>query len=105
MKITTEENFCRVFEIPNEKQYSGNHLFQGAEVVPMKMVDWFNPVIASSMNDFDPEKLKQDLKKFLNSKSYIKTGMNYLIIFYWGDSMTLSAGKKFDEIVRDQYTL
>ena len=49
-EITGKNNFCRVFELPNE--YPKGFCFGGGHQVLFLIVDWFNPVNPMDMPAF-----------------------------------------------------
>jgi hypothetical protein len=99
-------NFCRVFEIPDE--YPSGFCFGGGKPVNFQMVDWFNPVPGlgqptlskvrwlGEVGDFEVktvtiEELEQTLVPFLEKKQYIKPGQEYLVLFDFGASLRFRA--------------
>jgi len=75
MKVQTEDNFCRVFELP--EKYPSDYCFQGGHPVTIKMIDWFNPVQPG--NEWSVE-TGESLCDFVLRKGYIKPGRKYLIL-------------------------
>lgn len=88
MNITQENNFCRVFELPDE--YPRGFLFGGGKPVWFLMVDWFNPI---PQNDLYEGKNKPwseyvpMLTSWLNEKNYVRPGKRYLLITDFGESL------------------
>jgi len=93
IKITQDNNFCRVFELP--ERYPNGFCFDGGKPVEMLMVDWFYPmpsdvalsVTGKKMPTWDEH--KKHLKEFVSKKNYIKKGKAYLIITEFGESMII----------------
>lgn len=77
MKVKQDENFCRVFEMP--EQYPQGFCFGGGKDVNFKMVDWFNPVPNDIMDDFSWEEWSTKLSAFIKGKTYYKKGRTYLV--------------------------
>ena len=98
-KIDGWNNFCRVFEIP--EQYPEEFCFGGGINVNFKMVDWFNPIPGISqpavskatwekevgkieIKTFSYDDIYQMLVPWLQKKQYIKSGVKYLILCDFG---------------------
>lgn len=94
-------NFCRVFELPEE--YPKGYCFQGGRDVVFKMVDWFNPVngieMAACSKDIwvekvgmvnltpvDGDELSAKLTVFLKGKKYYNSSKKYLVMCDFGFS-------------------
>jgi hypothetical protein len=77
------ENFCRVFELPNN--YPEDFCFNGGVPVTFKMVDWFEPV-PLQMQDKTWEEIETKLKEFLRCKVYVKPNRKYILITDFGKS-------------------
>ena len=93
-------NFCRVFEIPEE--FPTDFCFGGGHPVNFQMVDWFNPTRLSQAGvskeewakkvgpvedqdvEIDHETIKADLLPFLRKKMYVKPGRKYLLMSDFG---------------------
>ena len=86
--ISQSNNFCRVFELPDE--YPGGFCFGGGRPVMFAMVDWFGPIPDEDIvsgnikpwSDYIPM-----LKEFLKDKIYVKPGKQYLLITDFGETM------------------
>lgn len=88
MKPTYENNFGRVFELP--ESYPSGFCFGGGRPVQMQMVDWFNPWPLDPMNDKSPdtwEEVVAILRPFLMGKKYVKPGRRYILITDFGESL------------------
>ena len=87
MKITESNNFCRVFELPEE--YPEGFCFGGSHAVSFQMVDWFQPIFREDV-EVDNIKLWPEyvavLRGFLKDKTYIKPNRKYLLITDFGES-------------------
>ena len=107
-KVDGWNNFCRVFELPNE--YPKDFCFGGGIPVMFKMVDWFNPVeevtIAGVTKEvwrkkvgeiegieIDLESLENKVIPFLQDKTYVREFYKYLIIFDFGASTIFEKDK------------
>jgi len=87
MKITDENNFCRVFEIPSS--FPSEYCFSGVHIVQFKLVDWFSPI-----RDCETwEESKEALRAFVAGKQYIKSGATYVLITDFGESMIIKEGE------------
>jgi len=81
-------NFCRIFELPEE--YPKGYCFGGGHAVVFKMVDWFYPI---PQEDIDNNVVKPWeeyvvlLKDFLKDKNYVQSGRQYILITSFGESM------------------
>jgi hypothetical protein len=87
MEIHGENNFCRVFELPNT--YPQAYCFGGGQPVNFQMVDWFNPIPDDDIYDGKIKKWKEYkdmLKEFLAIKTYVRPGRQYLLITDFGES-------------------
>jgi len=96
MKPTTENNFCRVFELP--LYYPEGFCFGGGKPVQMQMVDWFNPW---PMGPFFQEGQKEPetwaevvelLRPWMREKCYVRPGRTYILITDFGESMMFGSG-------------
>lgn len=81
------DNFCRVFELPDN--YPTGFCFSGGKPVLMLMVDWFNPW-SPSMKAETWEEVTEILRPFLLSKDYVKPHKKYVLITDFGTSMVFS---------------
>lgn len=87
MKITDSNNFCRVFELP--EQYPEGYCFGGGHYVDFKMVDWFQPLPREALlgkNIMPWSEYVCVVKSFLKGKDYVKPNRKYLLITDFGES-------------------
>lgn len=92
-------NFCRVFELPQE--YPVGYCFGGGYPVNFQMVDWFNPVSDVTrpavskkiwqknvgeieVTEVTHKELCAILIPFLLEKQYVKQGRKYLVVCDFG---------------------
>lgn len=87
MKISHEQNFCRVCELP--LAYPQGFLFQGGKTVGFLMVDWFNPIPPDMIDDFDWNIWKEKLIEFISEKKYIHKTKTYVIISDFGEAVMI----------------
>lgn len=103
-KVTQENNFCYVFEMPRE--LPSDYCFGGGHPVQFRMVDWFNPVPTSTfmpppeyivwkdgeceLSIEAAEKLREDLREFLRVKRYRKVGHDYIVVTRYGDAFLVN---------------
>lgn len=93
MEVTSEQNFCRVFELPD--QYPEGFCFGGGKPVTMVMVDWFNPINPQdfwneeSTAEVDWSETEAKLKKFISGKQYVRSGKKYLVITDFGKALVI----------------
>ena len=96
-------NFCRVFEIPEE--YPKGYLFGDGKPVNFQMVDWFNtgnvPTAAVSKEvyleevgeypteEITHEELIAKMTPFLKEKTYTKEGRSYLVLCNFGAAVVI----------------
>ena len=89
MKISTDQNFCRVFQLP--LTYPSGFLFGGGKPVTFVLVDWFNPVypemLDKEVTHEQIEELYKKLRDFIKGKVYYDSRFRYLIITDYGDTM------------------
>lgn len=88
MKPTQDNNFGRVFELP--EHYPEGFCFHGGKPVLMRMVDWFNPWPDESVVENPPETWQEvvdTLKPFLMQKIYVKPWRRYILITDFGESL------------------
>ena len=81
MKMTAENNICRVFELPAD--YPSEFCPAGGLEVNFRMVDWFNPINPVDIahgNVKDWAEYATMLEDFIAKKNYIKPGRKYLLI-------------------------
>ena len=105
-KVDGWNNFCRVFQLPNS--YPQGFCFHGGLAVNFQMLDWFNPITNLPVpsvskdtwkkkigeietKDIDEDYLQDNIIKFIMTKSYIKKGKKYLVIYDFGGSSTFTA--------------
>jgi hypothetical protein len=105
-KVDPWNNFCRVFEIPEE--YPKGYCFGAGKPVTMMMVDWFNPCeginqaavtkevseekvgpVAEQVVEIEGDVLVDKIEPFLQSKKYTKPGRKYLVVCDFGLAFTL----------------
>jgi len=91
-EITQDNNFCRVFELPDK--FPSGFCFGGGQLVGMRQVDWFNPI---PQDDFygDSElkpwsEYESMLRTWLMTKRYVKPGKRYLLITDFDEAMVFS---------------
>jgi len=106
-KVDGWNNFCRVFELPEE--FSTDFCFGGGINTNFKMIDWFYPVpnvpqIAVSKEvwekevgpiesvEVDIEELEKSIIPFLKQKTYTKPNRQYLILYSFGGSTVFTKG-------------
>lgn len=95
MKVTEENNFCRVFELPTS--YPEGFCFGGGKPVLMKMVDWFNPWPMHPLEGKPPEtwtEVVELLRPWMKEKVYVQPGRTYILITDFGESMMFGHGCK-----------
>lgn len=91
--IIQENNFCRVFEIPED--FPEGFLFEGPALVIFKMVDWFYPI---PMDDIHSDNVKPwaeyvpMLREFLSNKVYLREGFSYLLLTDFNESFVFKKG-------------
>jgi len=88
-KITEENNFCRVFQLPSV--YPEVFCFGGPVPVMIHMIDWFRPVdlrLPAAKERLTMEDLQFLLIPWLRRKSWVKSGITYLLLFDFGTSFT-----------------
>ena len=98
MKIKNEDNFCRVFQLPDI--IPNEFCFGGPIDVTFKMVDWFCPLPTEFTCEYEwtgeyiPQEyikkwnvLKLELIKFCKAKTYIQKGKKYILITDFGESV------------------
>lgn len=90
LTVTSENNFCRVFMLP--KTLPTGFCFDGGELVPIRMVDWFNPVDLSgvSTREVTEDELRGYLIPWLEKKTYMRTNTSYLVLFDFGATITFT---------------
>jgi len=85
--ITEQNNFCRVFELPDK--YPRGFCFGGGKPVIFQMVDWFQPIPVEDILNHEVEEWSiyvPLLQEGLKVKNYIKPGKQYLLITNFGES-------------------
>jgi hypothetical protein len=96
-KVTTDNNFCRVFQLP--QKYPEGFCFDGGKPVTMKMVDWFQPIPVTDIinNDVKPwEVYVPQLRKFLGQKRYVLKDCKYLLLTDFDESMVFQLSQSGD---------
>lgn len=91
MKITHDNNFCRVFELPLE--WPRGYCFNEPHRCEMVMVDWFNPAMETKFGSgvFEPwEETAPKLKAFVAEKSYCKPWRKYLLVTDFGEALIIT---------------
>jgi hypothetical protein len=89
MIINEMNNFCRVFELPDE--FPTGFCFGGGYPVTFKMIDWFNPISPTELNEnIKWEDYISGIKEFMLEKKYIKVGKKYLLITDFGEVLFIS---------------
>ncbi len=89
MKITSDQNFCRVFEMP--ESYPKGFCFGGGKPCEFLMVDWFQPIVPEKVRedkDFNWPDEEAKLIAFLKEKMYLKAGRTYLLVTDFGKAFT-----------------
>lgn len=77
-------NFCRVFEIPLESEFSTDFLFGGGKPVLFTEVDWFYPIPPPGLNvSYDFDSWQKELIRFIKLKRYRKPDHDYLILTHF----------------------
>lgn len=93
--ITQENNFCRIFEIPEE--FPEGFLFSGGKNISFKMVDWFYPIPMDAIHNDSvkpwPEYVTI-LRDFLSGKQYLREGCSYLLLTDFGESFVFQKGDR-----------
>jgi len=96
-------NFCRVFEMPKDEDYSNEFCHNGGHPNNFQMIDWFYPVEGVFMagcskevyrkevgeipvTEVDHFELKDKLIPFLEQKVYLKNNRKYIAICDFGAS-------------------
>lgn len=91
MKITQENNFGRVFELPNN--YPQGYLFGGGKPVQFQMVDWFNacPTGMDGMpdNSITFEEWSELIQEEIKLKNYYHSSKKYIMITDFGWSVII----------------
>ena len=98
IKITHVNNFCRVFELPEEKDYSSAYCFAGGIPTAFMMVDWFIPVPVGKYKEITEEdwiEIQERLRKFISDKCYYNPNKRYIVVTGFG--ITFEVGKQFHE--------
>ncbi|HZF69381.1 hypothetical protein [Sulfuricurvum sp.] len=106
-KVDSWNNFCRVFELPNE--FSSEYCFGGGIPTNFQMVDWFCPIMGLGQYTvskekciemgYIPEEVEVDhldeanaLVEFLKQKNYVKEDKTYLVLTTFGMSFSFKNG-------------
>lgn len=91
--IIQENNFCRVFEIPED--FPEEYCFEGPKPVTFHIVDWFYPI---PMDDIHSDNVKPwseyetMLREFLSNKVYLKDDCSYLLLTDFNESFVFKKG-------------
>lgn len=85
--MTNEENFCRVFRLPEE--YPSGFCFGGGRPVTFLMVDWFQPLDPQNLDEPWVE-VSVKLRDFILQKRYVEQGASYLVITDFGESLLIT---------------
>jgi len=89
MIIDSDNNFCRVFELP--LTYPAGFCFGGGKPIQMQMVDWFNPIHPNDINkDIIWDKYKEKLRDWLINKRYIKANHTYVLITNFNEALVFN---------------
>lgn len=89
MEINEMNNFCRVFELPDE--FPTGFCFGGGYPVTFKMIDWFNPIPSEKLDkNVKWEDYISGIKEFMLEKQYIKHGKKYILITDFGEAIFIS---------------
>ena len=108
-KVDGWNNFCRVFELPEE--YPNGFCFGVGLRVNFQMVDWFNPIsdIAApvvskevwanevgeiKIKEVSDDELYESLVPWLSEKIYVKPGREYLVLCDFGAVVRFRAKKE-----------
>lgn len=81
--ITEMQNFIRIYRLPD--MLSSEYCFAGGIQEAFTMVDWFNPVPAEMMDNFDAIKHREEIREFVRNKPYYQEGKKHLAITDYGD--------------------
>ncbi len=107
-KVDGWNNFCRVFQYPDE--FSEEFCFGGGHDTVFKMVDWFNPVEGLStpacskevwlekvggieVIETTTEELSSKIIPWLREKEYTKKDKTYLVLCDFGAAITFKGEK------------
>ena len=105
-KVDGWNNFCRVFELPED--YPEDYCFGGGHPVVFQMIDWFNPIPGIGQSavtkevwrekvgkietkEISHDELRESLLPWLLEKQYVKQGRNYLVLCDFGAALQFSA--------------
>lgn len=98
-KVDGWNNFCRVFELP--EQFPNGFCGRNGIPVTFKMVDWFNPIPGldspavskevwkKEVGDIEEvittsDEVEKSLFQFLKGKQYVIAGRKYIVICNFG---------------------
>ncbi len=91
VKVTRENNFCRVFQVPPE--YPSGFCFGGGIPTNFQMVDWFNPVCSDEIGGPLSEICDvPKLTSFIQKKSYAEHGGKLLVMCDFGVVFVVDCG-------------
>ena len=104
--ITAATNFIRIFCLPDI--FPEGYCFQGGYPVNIQLIDWFNPFDVQKFWNTDAQEFEStdeqyqnhidDLRKFIKEKCYFDNKYTYLAITDYGDSFTINAEHRRDEL-------
>lgn len=95
MKIHLNQNFIRIFQLPQE--YPRDFCFNGGHPVVMHLIDWFYPLPQEDFwsckeKEYSEEQLKtirEQITKFIRQKTYCLKGYKYLALTNYNDSFII----------------
>lgn len=108
-KVDGWNNFCRVFELPED--YPAGYCFSGGHPVVFQMIDWFNPVPGIGqpavskevwrkevgeieIKEITHDELYESLVPWLLEKHYVKLSREYLVLCDFGAAIRFAKSKK-----------
>ena len=91
MKITQQNNFMRIFRIPN--QFPCDYCFGGGHAVNFEIVDWFNPIPqeglwsgkTKTLSEKELEEYRGAIREFIKIKNYYDPEVKFLALSDYGD--------------------
>ncbi len=89
--VTQENNFIRIFRIPNE--FPSDFCFGGDHPVNFQMLDWFNPISQEELwsgkpkelTDKELEEYREAIREFIKVKNYYDPDFKFLALSAYGD--------------------
>ena len=87
-EITSENNFIRVFRLP-ELFPPDFYCFGGGKEVGFWLVDWFNPVPDAMIENFNTEKHREMIREFIKGKIYYDPNYKFLAITDYGEAFLI----------------